>query len=258
MQEVTMTKQLGEKNPLDDYLDTKLEKRAERDAKHRELWETWKADPNPHTLQPLLKQFAPVFGAATQKYKAPNVNDAAFHAEVQKQAIKSLETYDPNRGASLVTHVTNGLKKVQRFNTRVQNLAYIPEDKSRYIGQIDSATDELREELGRDPTHHEVGGIVGISGKRVKEIQGLRRADIKGSSFASDPVGHVGSRDQEVVALLRQELNGDEQKVYDYIFGQNGMPKIESTGEIARRMGKNPSQISRIKNRIGEAYKKYV
>src|ERR1044071_10057459 len=155
------------KNPVDEY----LEKRSSRDQKHLDLWQGWKNNPTPQNLQPLLKELAPTFGAAAQKYKAPNVNDAAFHAAVQKEAIKSLENYDPNRGASIVTHVTNGLKKVQRFNTRAQNNAYIPEEKSKYIGKIDSAIDEVRDEFGREPTHNEIGGVVGISGRRVKEIQ---------------------------------------------------------------------------------------
>ena len=63
---------------------------------------------------------------------------------------------------------------------------------------------------------------------------------------------------QEVVALLRQDLKGDEQTVDDYIYGKNGKPKVESTGEIAKRMGISASQVSRIKNRIGAMYKKYV
>jgi integrase len=243
--------------PVDDYLSAVREKNAERDDKHKELWQTWKQDPNPQTLQPLLHQFEPIFSSKVREWKAPNTNEAAFRADLNKRAINAFENYDPNK-ASLVTHVNNYLKKSKRFNTRNQNLAYIPEEKAKYIGKIDAARDQLYDEFGREPTHSEVGSIVGISGRRVKEIQGLRRADIIGSSFQSDPQGHVGSRDQEVISLLRQELKGDEQKVYDYVYGQNGMPKIESTGEIARRMGKSDSQVSRIKNRIAEVYKKYV
>jgi DNA-directed RNA polymerase specialized sigma subunit len=137
-------------------------------------------------------------------------------------------------------------------------MAYIPEDKARHIGKIDTARDQLYDDLGREPTHTEIAGIVGLKPSLVKEIQGLRRADVRGSAFSSDPIGHTGSRDQEVIALLRQELKPDEQEVYDFVYGHNGKPKIESTGEIARRLGKSPSQISRIKNRIGDVYKKYV
>jgi len=246
------------KNPVDDYIDASLEKRAERDQKHLQLWETWKQDPNPKTLQPLLKQFEPTFGHAVRSWKAPNVNESAFRAEITRHAIKALEGYDPNRGASLTTHVTGRIQKAKRFNTQAQNMAYIPEEKAKYIGQIDAAKDQLYDELGREPTHTEIAPLVGISPKRVKEIQGLRRADIRSSSFQSDPQGHTSSRDQEIISLLRPELKGDEQKVYDYIYGQNGKPVVTSTGELARLLGKSPSQVSRLKNRIGEAYKKYL
>lgn len=244
-------------NPVDSYFDAKLEKRAHRDEKHRELWQTWKTDPNPQTLKPLLKELEPVFGHALRSWKAPNVNEAAFKAEIVTHAIKALQNYDPNRGASLSTHITGRIQKAKRFNTQAQNMAYIPEEKARHIGAIDAARDSLYDDLGRDPTHTEIAKIVGLTPNRVKEIQGLRRADIRGSTFASDPVGHSSSRDQEIISLLRAELKPDEQSVYDHIYGQNGKPVVSSTGALAKLLGKTDSQVSRIKNRIAEAYNKY-
>lgn len=245
------------KDPLDAYLDASMEKRGERDQKHLELWQTWKQDPNPQTLKPLLKQFEPTFNHAIKSWKAPNVNQAAFKANVTTHAIKAFENYDPDRGASLTTHVTNRIQKAKRFNVQAQNMAYIPEDKAKWIGKIDAAKDQLYEELGREPTHQEVAPLVGISPKRVKEIQGLRRADIRSSTFQSDPTGYSSSRDQEIISLLRPELKGDEQLVYDHIYAQNGKPRVTSTGELGRLLGKSPSQISRLKSRIAAAYKKY-
>jgi sigma-70-like protein len=250
--EVSMTK-----NPMEDYFEAKTKRASSRDEKHVELWQAWKADPNPQNLEPLLQQFKPIFNSKVKQWRAPNVNESAFRAELDKHAIKAFETYDPSRGTTIATHVTNVIQKAKRFNTQAQNLAYIPEDKARYIGKIDTARDQLREELGRDPTHSEIGGVVGISGRRVKEIQGLRRADIRGTAFQSDPLGHSASRDREIISLLRPELKGEEQVVYDYLYGQNGKPKVESTGEIARRLGKSASHVSRIKNRIAAVYKQY-
>ena len=244
-------------DPVDGYLDAKLEKRAQRDQKHVELWQTWKSNPTPQTLKPLLKELEPVFGHALNSWKAPNVNPAAMKANITQHAIRALEGYDPNRGASITTHVTNRIQKAKRFNVQAQNMAYIPEEKARHIGAIDAARDKLYDEFGRDPTHTEIAGEVGLSPKRVKEIQGLRRADIRSSTFASDPTGYAASRDQEIIHLLRAELKPEEQKVYDYIYGQNGMPTITSTGELAKKLGKTDSQISRIKNRIAAEYAKY-
>lgn len=250
---------MAKKTPIDEYFSAKLEKHAQRDARDIEMWQTWKGNPNPTTLEPLLDRFKPTFNTAVRNWKAPNTNEAAFRAELMTHAIGAFENYDPTRGASLSTHLTRRIEKAKRFNTRVQNLAYIPEDKVKYIGPIDSAADDLRDELNRDPTHAEIGARVGLSGKRVKEIQSLRRADIRGSAFASDPVGHTSSRDQEVISLLRHELKpGDEQTVFDHIYGLNGKAKNESTGTIARLMGKSESQISRIKNTIANKYKQFA
>lgn len=256
---------MSDKNPLDDYLDATAgdrpagkEKNAARDQKDFELWQTWKQEPSPQNLQPLLKRFEPTFAQKTREWKAPAVNPAAFKADLQRHAIKAFETYDPERGASLSTHVIGRIQKSKRFNTRSQNLAYIPEDKARHIGAIDSAIDELTEELGRPPTHAEIAPKVGITARQVKEIQGLRRADISSSQFSSDPLGYSGSRDREIISLLRPELKEDEQAVYDFLYGKNGKPTVTSTGELARRLGKSPSQISRIKNRIDAVYRKYL
>jgi AraC-like DNA-binding protein len=260
MLEVTMTK-----NPVDQYLEdtgqTKsaaLGKNASRDQRHLELWEAWKQEPTKQNLQPLLKEFHPTFSAKVREWKAPNTQDAALRAELASHAIKAFERYDPNRGASVSTFVNQYLEKAKRFNTRVQNQAYIPEEKAKWIGKIDAAKDQLYEDLNRQPTHEEIAGVVGISPKLVKEVQSRRFADVRGSAFQSDPHGHVGSRDQEVVSLLRQELNPKEQTVYDFIYGQNGKPQITETGVIAQRTGMSASQVSRIKNSIGAKYKKYL
>lgn len=251
-------------NPVDEYLGNEVEKRAARDQKDIEMWEAWKDNPTKAYMKPLLQRFEPDFKRGVRQWKAPNVNEAAFKGNMMQHAIHAFQTYDPNRGASLSTHVTNGIRKSQRFNNKMQNLAYIPEGKSRYIGPIDAASDHLRDDLGRDPTHTEIAQQVNqvpgfrLTGKRVEEIQGLRRKDILGSAFESDPQGHTGSREREIVSLLRTTLSTEDEKtVYDYVYGANGKPRVTSTGDIANKMGKSPSQISRIKGRIAAAYDKY-
>jgi hypothetical protein len=246
------------RTPVDEYLDSQEKTGASRDEEHLALWQTWKANPTPKTLEPLLQKLQPTFNTAVRNWKATNVHETAFRMKTQGYAIKAMDNYDPARGASLVTHVTNNIKKVLRDNTHWQNAAYIPEDKTKYIGKIDASTDKLRDELNREPTHAEIATDMGsLSARRVKEIQGLRRPDIRGSSFMTDPVGYTGSRDREIISLLKPELSAEEQVVFEYIYGEGGKPKLESTGAIASRIGKSPSYVSRVKNRIAAAYRKY-
>jgi len=245
-------------DPVDSYFDEKQKRASSRQQEDIDLWQTWKKKPKPQTLEPLLKRFDPMFGQRVRMWKAPNVQESAFRAHLSGQAIKAIESYDPNRGASLNTHVANRLKKSLRFVHQTQNLAYIPEAKVSLIGPIHSAEDELSEQFGRDPTHAEIASHLGLTAKQVKEVRQAQIKDVIGTTFETDPVPHVSPREREVLSLLRPSLKTDEQKVFDHVFGYGGKQQINSTSELAKKLNKSPSQISRLKTGILDRYKKYV
>lgn len=252
-------------NPVDDFLEEKEKQAFQKRAEDVKLWEQWKQDPNAQTLEPLLNRFEPMFGQRVRMWKAPNVSESAFRANLKTQAIKAFETYDPNK-AALSTHVGNRLKKSLRFTRKHQNLAYIPEAKAERIGPIQAAQDELEEQFGRPPTPLEISehmnaslpAVKHITPAHIAEIQKQQVRDVFGSAFESDPTPKASVREQEVLPLLRPALKQDEQVVFDYLYGHSGKPRITSTGQIAKKLGKSPSQISRVKKRIEEEYKKFV
>jgi len=245
------------KNPVDEYLEDREKRATVKYAEELEHWQQWKAAPTPENTQALLQRFEPLIGQRVRRWKAPNVSESALRANLAKQAIKAFETYDPNK-AALSTHVGNTMKKSLRFVRQNQNLAYIPEAKAEKIGPINVAQDELRQQLGRDPTHTEIGEHMGMRPDLVQNIQKQQVKDIFASQFESDPVAQASSREREVLPLLRPALGVDEQAVFDYLYGQQGKPRTTSTGQIAKHLGKSPSQISRLKKRIEAEYKKYV
>ena len=217
----------------------------------------WKKTQDPEHLQPLIQSYAPVIANKVRQFKAPSVNESAFKAELQKHLIGAFETFDPNRGAQLSTHVENRLRKAQRFNAAFQNVAYIPEGQAAHIGRINRATNELNEMFGRPPTHEEIGDHIGIKPSMVTKVLNAQRKDVRASSFESDPTEIAMHRDQEVLSLLPYNLSDDEKKVFNHIFGQEGAMKTDSTNVIANKLGKSPSQISRLRTSILEKYKKY-
>jgi len=221
-------------------------------------WEQWRKNPTPKQLDPLLKRFDPLINQKVRQWKAPNVQESALRAHMMGQAIKAFETYDPSRGASLNTHVGNRLKKSLRFVYRTQNLAAIPEPKTRLIGSINSAREQLKEDLGRDPTHLEIGQQLNISAKMVKDVQKAQMKDVVGSSFESDPNPKASPRSQEVLSLLRPTLTPEEQEVFDHVFGYGGRQTITSTNKLADKLGKSPSQVSRLKTGIIGKYNRYL
>jgi DNA-directed RNA polymerase specialized sigma subunit len=267
MEVTAMTQPKGEPvTAVEEALKERDKLAVERRAQDIGLWSTWKSSPTPDNMRPLLQRFEPVFNSKVRQWKAPNTPESAYRAELKIQAVKAFETYDPNRGTALRTHLENRLQKAKRFNTQQQNYARIPEGKSSYIGSIDTATDELREELGRDPTAIEVAELVNASivGKKkhltsakVDEIQKSRVKDIISSTMLSDPSPRAISRDREVMNLLRPTLTPDQQAVFDHLFGPTATDASQSTNVIARKLGKSPSQVSRIRTEILGAFNRY-
>lgn len=253
-----------DENPIDEALDAKEKVAAQRRAKDVQMWEQWKKAPTPDTLRPLMNRFEPVLRSKVQMWKAPGVNEAAFKANLRIHTMDAFNTFNPEK-AGLRTHLENRLKKSMRFNVQQQNYAYIPEAKAGRIGDVARATDELGEELGRTPTPVEVADFLNpnlskrqqLSPKKVQQIQQAQFGDVIGSSFESDPTPRAISREREVVGLLRPALNAEQQKVYDHLYGANGAQQTTSTTQLAKLLGKSPSQVSRLRTAILKKFNKF-
>lgn len=245
------------KNPIDDALEAKEKLAADKAAKHLDLWQTWNSNGrSPEHLEPLLKQFQPVINNFSNQWKAPTIPKSAMEMELMGHVVKAFETYNPNKGASLNTHVNVRVQKAKRYVVRHQNMAYIPEQKSYAIGPIQRAESNLSEELGRPPTPKEIADHLGMSVKHVLTTQKSLIRDIPGSAFESDPFPSLGSRQQEVLSMLPQVLSAQEKSVFDLVFHPTN--PVTDTSLIAKRLGKDNSAISRIKSSIIDKIKTYT
>jgi DNA-directed RNA polymerase specialized sigma subunit len=255
-------------DPLDTALSSKEKLSAQRRADDLVLWQQWKQDPTQQNMHALMTRFEPVFRQKTQQWKAPNVNEAAFHTSLKVQAAKAFQSFDPNK-AALRTHLENNLKRTMRFNAQQQNNAFIPEGQTQYIGALDRAKEHLFEQFGREPSHLEIATYVNsdadllgskkpMNARLVARIETNRRSDIFGSTLESDPTGSVTDRNRQILGLIPFELKEDEKQVFNHLYGTNGARKITSTTALAAQLGKSSSQISRIKSRIADVYKKHL
>jgi DNA-directed RNA polymerase specialized sigma subunit len=225
-----------------------------------DLWYQWHhGGRQPELLEPLVARFDPIIEAKMRQWKPPMAHEEAFRTELRKQVIKAIHSYNPNRGTALSTHVVSRLPAALRWGNQHANTAYIPEGKTKYIGQLLAAQDELRENFGRDPTHEELAEATGIPLHHVQKTMKAMRKDVLSSAFESDPTPQESARHMEIIEHLPDALPSDKHReVFYYMYGLNGYPQIKSPGEIARRMKKNPSQISRIRTDIINVYKQYL
>lgn len=260
-------------NPVEDYAKEKIAAKEQRKKHEVELWKTWKeGGEQPKHLQPLLKLYEPLLAQKVRLWKAPQVPESAFKAELQTHLIKAFQGYDPTRGAAINTHVEKRLEKAKRYNNRYQNLAYIPEGQSGMIGDIQRARDRLTDELGRAPTTDELADHVGVTPKRLDTIIKAVKRDIPMGrsggaesydySSAGDRTGR-GFEDQQI-AVAQHILptifpnKPEMHEIFHYTFGTNNYPQILSTGELAKKMGKSEPQVSRMKTIMGNTLRQHM
>lgn len=256
--------------PLEEYLEHRKTSAARRNERDLQSWQEWEqSGRDPNKLTPLLQRFEPTFNHKVRSWKAPNVQEPAFRADLKTHAVQAFESFDPNRGASLRTHVNNRLKKSMRFNQRYQNMAYVPEAKTDLMGPIQRSRDALHTQLGRPPTPQEIAGHMKtqpgatkamrqITPQMVNTVQQMQVKDVAGSAFQSDPVPQGMSTEThkaDIVDLFRRDpkvLTPEERQVFTLMEDQQLTP-----GQVAKRLGKSPHAVSRIRTSINRKYQKY-
>lgn len=258
-------------NPVDAYLEEKQKLAAASTALDMKAYDSWKTRPTKRNMRSLLKRFDSEVNKRVGWWKAKTVDEAAFRGDLQKNAIKAFQTYDPTRGAALRTHVNNLMKRSQRFNALYQNVAKIPEDKIALITPIQQARDHLTQKHDKAPTNRAIASflnknpsMVPVSRARgkitptlVKTVQSYQIKDIGEAGFETDPVPQSATFGRETLRLVRHVLNPRDKDVYDYLHGTGGKTKITSTSQIAKRLGMSASSVSRSKARIRGVYEKH-
>lgn len=250
---------MSKENPIDQFFDFEKEATKAQSKKDFELWEEWvKNGKKPAQMKPLLKQFRGTINSQVYKYRAnPNIPQSALRAEFTNRAIEAFDNYDPNRGASLHTHVNWQMMKGRRYVTTYSNVGRIPESRAYKVGEFINTKSDLSDKLGRDPTAKELADKLKWPVKHVAAMQQEVRREVPTSYLAADSISDKPSREAEVMRLIQYELNPDELLVMEYTYGMNGKRQLRP-GDIAKKMNMPASKISRLKLSVATKMKRYM
>lgn len=234
-------------------------KKSERSEQDLALWDKWrKSEENPEYLRPLLSNFRGLIRSRSRVWENVDLPPAAINAEFQQRALDAFRSYDPDKGANLATWVTTNLKKAPRWVVTYQNPARIVEKRSYDIGVYQNAKASLDDQLGREPTTHELSDNLGWAEAEVSRMESELRGALPSSGFGEgfDPTTIMPSRSMEKLQLLRYELTPAELQVYEYTLGLSGKPLLKP-GQIAKKLGYSAPKVTRLRNAIIKKYKKY-
>lgn len=235
---------------------------SERAQKDYELWQAWKeSGEHPDYFRPLLQNCRGLIRKASYRWeKNIDLPPAVIHAEFNKQFLNAARRYDPNKGSAFNTWVTNNLRKANRYLNTYQNPARIVETRTGHQkGLYDNAISTLEDQYGRDPTTNEVSDHLGWSPAEVGRAKAESRKALYTSNYSDglDPSIHMPSRETELLKMIKPQLSHEETLVYEHLIGDGGKEKLRP-GEIATKLGWNPSKVTRLKNAIADKIKKYM
>lgn len=260
-------------NPVEEYLSSKEKNAAVREEEDVNAFHTWKSDPSKENLNNLYKRFNTEFDKRINLWSrgAKKINPVVLKTDLKKNALKAFNTWDPDKGASLRTHVNNTLRRSQRTVGLYQNMAFIPEEKRFLITPVLTAKDTLFDIKGSAPTHQEIASYLNenpqmigrrlqgrVTPKLVQNVEKFQIRDIPDVEFEDDPFRSATSAGYAVSQMLPMELEPREKDFYDYYMGINGKPKIEKISDIGKRLGMSPTQASRVHRKIINKFKKYT
>lgn len=220
----------------------------------KDPYETWKANQTPAGNAAFLKELDPVIDKAIRSHVGkPN---PLTRSRARRMALESLPKYDPSR-SRLGTHLFNQLKGLKRYNAQQGHGVRVPERVVLDRHVIDTASQELRDELGREPSDSELSDRTGYPQKRISYVRGYHPAmsqgffagvgEATGSGGFTPPVEQPES--DGWIRLVYEDLDPLDQNIMEYTLGMNGQPVL-SNQEIARKLNRSPAAISQRKVRI--------
>jgi hypothetical protein len=215
--------------------------------KDLELWKQWKLTRSPMDLEALMKQMAPVIRRETGRWGSI-VPQTMLENEAKLLAIKAFETYNPNAGTALATHLINQLQKLSRIAYARQSSVSVPEQKRLLFNNYVKAKSQLEDMTGRPPTLDEVADHMRLPPKRLQgviDVVGKREYMESGDG----PSFLMFMDDPEVVHLAYHDMTPVQKKVFEMRTGYGGNA-VKSGAGIMHATGLTQGQLSYQLNQI--------
>ena len=192
-----------------------------------------------------LTQMEPTITKAINAFAS---GDAGYKTKARIFALEAAKSYDPDKGASIDTHVYNQLRRLQRISAQRGNLTRVSENVAQERSQIQRAIRELTADLGEDPTTEQIASRVGMSRKRVDALMNYK--PVIPDSVAVSPEGDsLGAADVDRAlklydSVIYDELDDIDKRIYEWSTGYGKGEKLTGQ-EIAQRLKISPAAVSK-------------
>lgn len=216
------------------------------------VYQQWKTTRTPDMNTKMLATVQPVVDTALMSY-AGKTTSPTLKSRARLMALKALDTYDPQKG-NIRTHLLSQMQSLRRMTAKEQNIISLPEQVGLDYQRLGESENELRDQLGRDPTDNELSDHTMLSSRRIRKIRAFSQPVAEGSTaqefgdeandgnVASTIPGATSASDAWL-NFVYDDLGPIDKTIMDLTLGRNGRRRV-STQEIARKLNVTPGAIS--------------
>lgn len=225
------------------------------------VYTAWKARPSLQANGLMLRTIDPIIQSAVKTYggSAPS---PTLVSKARKMALEVLPRYDPSK-TKMKTFLMSQLQGLRRASAKDTSIINVPEQVQLDHFHLSKAEDELRDQLGRDPSTDELADLTGLSTRRIVYVRKLQMPASEGGIL--QPI-QGGEGDDFNDPAVRTLSGGDDARAWhQFVYASLSDPAdqvimehslglhakaVLSNQEIARKLGVTPSAVSQRKARI--------
>jgi DNA-directed RNA polymerase specialized sigma subunit len=201
-----------------------------------DLYNTWKETGDKKALGNLIKSLHPIIYSEVRRVSG-TLPESALSAEAKGWALKAIQTFDPDKGVAISTHVMNYLPKVRRLNYKYQNSARLPENLHLQFTEFQNAVSHLENTFNREPTDEEIAKQLGWSKPLVVKFKGSLYEDLVESSTQRPIETTQFNSNKFLLDHLMDQLDEQEKTL---LLNKGEMP----AADLAKKLGINVSRLN--------------
>jgi DNA-directed RNA polymerase specialized sigma subunit len=223
--------------------------------KDLELWRGWHLSRQDKDLEILMKHMMPIIRREAGKWAnvAPMF---LLENEAKRLAKKAFESYNPDMGTQLSTHVVNQLMKLSRFGYSRQSAVSVPEGHRVTFNKYTRVKSELEDELGHPPHLDDVADRMGIPTNRlVSIVKNVERRELLESG---EGPAFQGLTDDDIIHLAFHDLTARQQEIFKLRTGYLGTKQKDGQGlmkALGITQGVLSGELAKIKSVLQAAQK---
>jgi len=223
----------------------------DRKQQDLELWEAWKRTRNRQYLDDLMNRLKPLIHREAVKWQS-TLPPAVVESRGRQLALEALESYNPNMGAAIATHVTARLRKLSRMGYAHQNVARLPENKQLMFNAFSVAQGRVFDREGREATADELADELGWAPKKVQNFQHAfeRRELVESEGLSMDGP----EEDSSVVDFFYHGLPPKDKLLFEDITGYGGRTPLNNS-QLRRKHNLTQGQLSYQKRKLVDQLK---